>query len=81
MRKLQVILRPSPSTRGRSNQHRLFLRIPSCYRDTLRRLSGPSILAHTNELPEKAEDRIVIGRRGFEKLKFFVGRLYVTDAG
>ncbi len=36
---LQVILRPSSSTKGRSNQHRLFLR----YSFHLRRLSGPSI--------------------------------------
>ena len=36
---LQVIQRPGPSTSGRSDQQRLFLRMPCFY---LRRLSGPS---------------------------------------
>ena len=48
-----MILRPGPSTRGKSNQRRLFLRIPSYKRVPLRRLSGPSILVHTSELPER----------------------------
>jgi hypothetical protein len=39
--KLQVILRPGPSSIGKSNEYRLYLRI---YRLFLRRLSGPSIL-------------------------------------
>ena len=45
---LQVILRPRPSTSGRSRQQRLFLRFHTI---SLRRLSGPSLP------PEGAGDR------------------------
>ena len=50
---LQVIWRPGPSTIGKSNQHRLFLR----FLFLLRRLSGPSI---PRELSDEVEDRTVI---------------------
>jgi hypothetical protein len=48
--KLQVILRPSPSTRGRGNQQRLFLRILS-----RKELLSDVCLDHPFLLPEHAK--------------------------
>jgi hypothetical protein len=64
---LQVISRPSPSTKGRSNQHRLFLRVSSHTAEILSDvcLDHPSLENVTN-----VRGQIVIGRRdGWEKKK------------
>ena len=64
-RYLQVILRPSPSTSGRSDQHRLFLRQPK-NKIALRRLSGPYIPG--KQSPKgPAGDIQQFGRRGDDK--------------